>query len=373
MRAPTRAPAQICWSLGKVRAYSRQNEIREDTMRRRDFCRSLAATPFVLAAPAIRRSALAQEAASITLVKQHGLPYLPLMVMEELRLVESHGARQGLPSLKPRYSTLGGTVSLIDALLAGQMNFGVTGAPALVTLWAKTAGTPNEVRALSAVQSMPFYLVTHKENVKSIRDFTSQDKIALPAVKVSSQALCLQMAAAKEWGFENYAKLDPITITRAHPDAATAIMSKSSEITGHYAVAPFYYFELATPGVHSVLKSYDTFGGSVTNGVMLMTKAFREANPKVTAAVYGALEEAEAFVTKNPRQAGEIYIKMTNEKRSSAADMEKIVADPDNVWTTTPARAMEFATFMNKVGSVKRQPSAWTDMFMPEAHALKGT
>lgn len=342
-------------------------------MRRREFFRGLAAAPFVLAAPAIRRSALAQEVTSVTIVKQHGLPYLPLMIMEELRLVEAHSAKQGLPSLKPNYSTLGGTVSLIDALLSGQMNFGVTGVPALVTLWDKTAGTPNEVRALSAVQSMPFYLVTHKDNIKSIRDFTEQDKIALPAVKVSAQALCLQMAVAKEWGFENYAKLDSITISRAHPDAATAIMSKSTEITGHYAVAPFYYFELATPGVRSVLKSYDTFGGAKTNGVMLMTKAFRDANPKATAAVYGALEEAEAFINKNPRQAGEIYIKLTNEKRSDANAMEKIVADPDNVWTTTPARAMEFASFMRKVGSVKRQPSAWTDMFMPEAHALSGT
>ena len=83
-------------------------------------------------------------------------------------------AKLGVASLKPEYKTLGGTQSLIDALLSGQMNFGVTGVPGLATLWDKTAGTPNEVRALSAVQSMPFMLVTNRESIKTIKDFTEQ-------------------------------------------------------------------------------------------------------------------------------------------------------------------------------------------------------
>ena len=95
--------------------------------------------------------------------------------------------RLGVASLKPNYKTLGGTQSLIDALLSGQMNFGVTGVPGLATLWDKTAGTANEVRALSAVQSMPFMLVTNRESIKTISDFNEHDKIALPAIKASTR------------------------------------------------------------------------------------------------------------------------------------------------------------------------------------------
>ena len=51
-------------------------------MRRREFLG-------LLAMPALARSAFADEASTITLIKQHGLPYLPLMLMEEHRLVES--------------------------------------------------------------------------------------------------------------------------------------------------------------------------------------------------------------------------------------------------------------------------------------------
>jgi len=339
---------------------------------RRAFCKVLAVAP-ALATPMLMRSAFADEVSSIVLVSQHGLPYLPLMVMDTHKLVEKHAAKLGVASLKPDFKTLGGTQSLIDALLSGQMNFGVTGVPGLATLWAKTAGTPNEVRALSAVQSMPFMLVTNREAIKTIKDFDEHDKIALPAVKVSSQAICLQMAAAKEWGQGQYAKLDAFTITLPHPDAATSVMSKATEVNSHYSVAPYYYYELATPGVHNVLKSYDTLGGPATNGVMIMAKKFRDANPKVTSAVYAALSEAEEFINKNPGEAAQIYIKTTNEKRSSQAEMVKFISDPDNVWTTAPQQSMEFATFMHKVGSIKRLPVSWKDMYMPESHELKGS
>lgn len=336
-------------------------------MRRREFCLGL------LAAPALARSALADEASSITLISQHGLPYLPMMVMEEQKLVEKHAGELGLPALKTDYRTLGGTQSLMDALIAGQMHFGIAGVPGLATLWDKTVGTPNEVRGLSAAQAMPFLLVTSRPEIKSIKDFKEGDKIAVPGIKNSNQAICLQMAAAKEWGQANYAKLDPYTITLPHPDAAIAIISKSTELTAHYGVSPFQNYEVAAPGTHVVLKSYDTLGGQTTNGVMFMAKKFRDANPKVTAAVYAALSEASDFINKQPRQSAEIYIRKTSEKRAGAAELEKMISDPDNAWTTTPQNAMRYVEFMHKVGTVKKLPADWKDMFMPESHALAGS
>jgi NitT/TauT family transport system substrate-binding protein len=326
-----------------------------------------------LALPALSKVSLAQEVSKVTLVMQHGLPYLPLMVMNDMKLVEKHAQKLGIPNLKTEYRTLGGTSSLMDALLSGQMNFGVTGAPGLATLWDKTVGTPNEVRALCAAQSMPYMLVTNNPAVKTIRDFTNKDKIAVPSVKVSAQAVCLQMAAAKEWGMDQYEKLDPLTITRPHPDAATAVMSKSTEVTSHYAASPFYYYELETPGIHKVLSSYDTLGGATTNGVVLASKKFCKANPKVAAAVYAALTEANAFINENHEAAAELYIKATNEKRATKAEITKMVADPDNVWTTVPQNCMKYVDFMRSVGTVKHTPSSWKDLFMENAHELAGS
>ena len=145
---------------------------------RRAICKAIATAPIALASPVLMRSSFADEVTSIVIVSQHGLPYLPLMVMDSLSLVQKHATRLGIATLKPEYKSLGGTQSLIDALLSRQMDFGVTGVPSLATLWDKTAGTANEVRALSAVQSMPFMLVTNRPAIKTIRDFTAVGLIA---------------------------------------------------------------------------------------------------------------------------------------------------------------------------------------------------
>ena len=336
-------------------------------MRRRDVCLGL------ITMPALAGSAFGDEVASITLIKQHGLPYLPMMLMEEFRLVEKHAAKLGVANLKTDYRTLGGTQSIIDALIGGSMHFGIAGVPGLATLWDKTVGTANEVRALCAAQAMPFMLVTNRPDIKTIKDFKEGHKIAVPGVKNSNQAICLQMAAAKEWGQANYAQLDPLTITLPHPDAAIAIMTRSTELAGHYGVAPFQNYELAAPGVHAVLKSYDTLGGPTTNGVVFMAKKFRDANPKVTSAVYAAFEEVSELIRREPRQSGEVYIRMTSEKRSGPDDMAKMISDPDNVWATTPLNAMRYIEFMNKVGTVKKVPGDWRELFMPEVHGLRGS
>ena len=73
-----------------------------------------------------------------------------------------------------------------------------------------------------------------------------------------------------------------------HPDALVAMLSGKSEITGHFCVAPFHYYELAAPGLRAVLKSYDTLGGPHTNGVQVTTETFRRDNPKICQAVFAS-------------------------------------------------------------------------------------
>ena len=145
----------------------------------------------LLALPALARAARA-EASGVRIVKQYGLPYLPLMVMEHERLVEKpRAAKLGLPSLAVSWPTLGGPGAMIDGLLSGQVDFGVTGAPGLLTLWDKTRGTPREMRALSCVQLQPFMLVTNDAAVKTIADFSDKDRIAVRRRrKISAQARC---------------------------------------------------------------------------------------------------------------------------------------------------------------------------------------
>ena len=312
------------------------------------------------------------EVKEVRLSKQFGLGYLSMIVIESQKLIEKQAAAAGLGEVATVWMQHSGPSVQIDALLAGQVDYIGPGVPTLATIWDRTAGSPQEVRALIALQSMPYVLVTRNPNIKTIADFTSTDKIALPAVKLTGHALALEMAAAKLWGFESYDKLDALTISRSHADAAAALMSGMSEINSHFASSPFYYYELAKPGIHRVLHSYEVVGGKHTNGVLVATKRFYEANPKVNAAVIAAFNEANVFIKANPRQAAEIYLAATKDKEPLDS-LEKMVTDPDVEYTTTPVNVMAFVEFMHKVGRIKKKPESWKDLFFADAHALKGS
>jgi len=335
-------------------------------MHRRSLGLSLLASPF------ISRRVRAEDS-TVRISKQYGLGYMSMMVMEHEHLVERHAAKAGLPSLQMEWSVLGGPGPQIDALLAGQVGFIGPGSTTLATLWDKTAGTAREIKALSALQSMPFVMMTRNPAIHSITDLTEHNKIALPGVKITGHALTLEMAAARRWGASSYDRLDSLTITLSHPDAMAALLGGQSEIDCHLASSPFYYYEQAVPGVHQVLKSYDVTGGMHTNGVMLTSKAYHDANPRVCSAVLAAQQEANDFIRANPRQAAEIYLALTGDKKTSAEQMAGWIADPDVVYTTEPMKVMEFAAFMHSVGRLKRQPDSWKDMFFPEGQGVGGS
>ena len=323
----------------------------------------------LLALPALIRPAA--SATRIVLGKQYGLPFLPQMVMEAHKLIEQHAAKNGVAGLEVGWETMGGPGALNDALLTGQIQFVTVAAPSLATLWDKTAGTAQEVRGLCAVQSMPYVLVTRNAAVKTIADLTADDRIAVPTVKISGQAMALQMAAARLWGFGQYERLDPLTVSLGHPDALQAMLS--GQISTHFASAPFQYYELKLPGFHVVLKSYETTGGMHTNGLQVATRQFHDANPAICAAVMAAQDEANAFIRANPKEAARIYIALANEKRSPVDEMAAMIADPDVEYTTTPAKLMVLVDFMHKVGRLKRRPESWKDLFFPAAHGLQGS
>lgn len=309
----------------------------------------------------------------VRLSAQYGLGYATMMVMERQGLIEQHAAAAGLGTVRVEWQRAGGPTTQMEAIIAGQVDFIGPGVPTLATMWDRTVGTAQEVRALSALQSMPYVLVARNPALRTIADFTERDRIALPGVKLTGHAIALEMAAAKQWGFPAYDKLDPLTISLAHPDAAAALLSGRSEITAHFASSPFYYYELATPGIHQVLKSYDVVGGKHTNGVLIASKRFHDANPKTCAAVLAALEAASAFVKAHPRETAEIYLTASGDKQSPLDAVTKMVADPDVDYTTTPANVMAIVEFMHQAGRLKHRPDSWKDLFFPEAHGLPGS
>jgi NitT/TauT family transport system substrate-binding protein len=320
----------------------------------------------LLAAPA------RAEKQEISIVGQYGLSYLPVMLMEHEKVVEKRAREAGLGDVKVTWDANAGPAGANDMLISGQRDIVGVGLPSLVTLWARTKGTPTEVKALSAMQALPFYLMSRNPAVKTIRDFTEKDRIAVPSVKISVQAIMLQMAAAKEWGIENYQKLDPLTVSMAHPDAAAAVLSGKSEVNAHFTVAPFQSMEAADPAVHQVISSFD-IAGRHTGGVLVARTQFARDNPKLFAAFLAAQQDINRFIKERPRDAAAIYIKMSNNKRQTVEEVEKEIAAPDVEYTTTPVGVMVQAKFMQDTGRVKDVPASWKEYFFPNVHDQPGS
>ena len=311
------------------------------------------------------------ETNEIRCAQQYGTSYLALMIMQDQKLVEKHAKQAGLGEVKVTWAKLGGPGAMNDALLSGGLDFGTGGVPSLITLWAKTQGTPMEVRGVGALNDMPNELITSNPEVKALKDFGPGDKIAVTTVKISTQALLLQMAAAKEFGEKSYDKLDSLTVSMPHPDAAAALLSGSGSITAHFASPPFSYQELAK-GLRSVISSYDILGGPATFNVVWSTKKFHDQNPKAYPAFVAAFQEATDSINKDKKAAAETYKRMTGTKESTD-ELVKQLDDPKVKFTLEPHRLNVTAEFMHKVGRITKKPSSWKDLFFENVHSLSGS
>jgi NitT/TauT family transport system substrate-binding protein len=309
------------------------------------------------------------EVSEVHVAQQYGVSFLPLMLMERDKLLERHARSAGLAEISVVWTKLAGPSVINDGLISGSVHFAATGAPSLITLWDKTNGG---VKGISAMTTYPLYLVTRNPDVKSIKDFTGKDKIAVPSVKVSTQAIVLQMAAAKLWGEDQYARLDPLTIGLSHPDALLALTSGTSGVNAHFATSPFYEQEVKIPGVRTIATSYQILGGRASALVITASSRFREANPKLCRAFFDALSEAIHTINKDKRAAAKIYLEQAHDKKSTVDDIARVIEDPDYEYTLRPEKVFKTALFMNQIGTVKKRPDSVRDLFFPEAHSLGG-
>jgi NitT/TauT family transport system substrate-binding protein len=311
------------------------------------------------------------EVNEVRFAQQFSMGYLQFNMMAHRKLLEKHAALLGIPELKVGWRTFSGPDNMNDALLSDSVDVVSGGVPGLVTLWAKTFGTKQEVRGIIGLGRSPILLNCRAPEVKTIKDLTPANKIALPAVKVAIQAVILEMAAAQEWGDKNYAKLDELTMSLSPPDATTGLLSGSSSFDCAFTVPPFQNLQLRDKSIHTVLDS-TTLLGDATTVVAWTSKSFHDANPTVYRALVNALKEASDMVAAEPAQAVAYYVEDSKTKLTTQ-EILGFIDDPRYKYFATPTGTMQYADFMHRVGKVKRKASSWQDLFFPEIYDLKGS
>ena len=310
------------------------------------------------------------EVGEIVLARQFGLHYLPLVLMEHFNLIEKQAKAAGL-NVKAEWKQFSGGAAANEALIAGGVHFTSGGVGPLITVWDKTRGNAN-VRGVAAVSDVPMTVVTRNPKVKRLEDFTAEDRIALPAVKVSMQAVTLQMAAAKIYGDKNFEKFDALTVAMSHPDAVAALSSGVAGVTAHFSAPPYSYSQLRQPALSKVVDSFEIYGGPATLIVLYTREKFVADNPKVYSAVLAAMDEAMAMIRADRRKSMEAYIEKTKEKYDDVV-LKAFIADTQVSFQLAPRNTFPAAEFMHRIGRLKNKPETWKDLYFQQIHGLPGS
>lgn len=310
------------------------------------------------------------EVGEVVLGQQFGAVYLPAMVMESQKLVEKQLEAAGMGQVKVNWAKLGGPAALNDATISGSLHFSCQGVPSSAVIWDRTRSTIG-VKSLGAIASNNIWLNTRNKDINSIKDFTEKDRIAVPSLKVSTQALMLHYLAAKTWGPSNYTKLDNITVPLPHPEAMASALNPISEINTHFATSPFHEIE-AKGGLKTITTAYEIMGGPTTGLNFVSSEKFRSENPKVFGAVFKAYVEAGDWINADPARAAALYLELSKEKRLTVDDLVAAMKNRDLEFTRVPSNVGKILAFMHEVGLVKTKAESWKDMYFAEAHSLPG-
>lgn len=287
----------------------------------------------------------------IAIAEQYGLAYAPLQIIRAQQILE-----QKLPGVEIEWLQLGNTAEIREAMLAGKLDAGFMAIPPFLIGWDKGM----EWRIASGLSSSPVGLVTNKEDIRSLKDFTSTDRIVVPQPG-SVQHILLAMASRRELGDSK--KLDNLLVTMKHPDGMNALLS-NKDITAHFTAMPYLYEELQNQGMRNILSGEEAMGREFTFIVGVTTKEFHDANPKGYKAFVESLQEAVEFILNNPEQTAEI---LAEEYKLSKEEVLNYLTFEDTEYSTTVKGIHEFAEFMTETGYLSKslenvQDVLWEDV-----------
>jgi NitT/TauT family transport system substrate-binding protein len=334
--------------------------------------RTLQATAAVaMALAAMPGPVSAQSPPTVKFVQQRGLLYIPVDVMVSGGVLQAEATKLGLGKIEASATALSGPGPILDALVSGAADYGTAALPSLLTIWEKTRGSANEIKAVGTVSNGAMTLYTINPNIKTLADFTDSDRIAVPTVKLSFNAMMLQMAAEQLWNDPH--RLDHLTVALGHPDAVTALSAGygKATITAHIGVQPFTDRGLKLPGAHVITDSRKVFGGPLTQIVLLASKQTRDRNPALFQAVAAALQEAIRVANADKRAAAALW-KEAQKAPDSIDDLVAQLDDPGFEFTARPQRIGHFTAFLNRIGTMKTKPASWKDLFWETAHQQEG-
>jgi len=304
------------------------------------------------------------ETNQVRIASTYGLAQLPGRLAYEMQFIEKQAKRLGLPDLKVTFQPVSSGIVVSDLLLSRNADIGVGGNVPLFSLWDKTS-TAQKVRGIMSFSRANMFLLTVDPRIKSMRDFKDTDRIAMTDVRSTTYSMVIQMAAAKEYGWDQRARYDQLTVAMGNNEALAAMLSGRMEVKSHMTILPHSTMELKSGKVRILLNSKDLLGDTYTTVASFATSRFKQENPVAYAAVVAGLQEAIDFINTKPREAAELFIKkepFTGTLDELVEMMEGKTAD-ELSFNSTPNTTELFTDFMQKSGTLRNRPASWKDIW----------
>lgn len=293
---------------------------------------------------------------SVTIAYQPGISYAPLIMMKHDKVLEKR-----FPDTKFTWKVLSSGAAIRDGVISGEIQVGAGGVGPLIIGWAKGV----DWRYLAPMNTADLWLMAKDPNIKSLKDFGTGDKIAMPS-PTSIQSVILRKAAAEQLG--NPQKLDQNIVALAHPDGLQALLS--DQVAGHLTSPPFEFQE-EQKDAHVVLRSSEVFGKHTFNGV-LMTNEYYNDNKEFAQAFYDGLKQAIDKINKDPKTAAQV---LSDDAGGSPTpeQFEEYITNDAISYTVTPSSLMKFATFMKQIGMIDKVPGSWRELVLPPVQKTAGS
>ena len=313
------------------------------------------------------------ETNEVRIASTFGLAQLPGRIAYQEGFIKKRAAALGIKDLKVTYQQVASGVVVSTLLLADRADIGVGGNVPLFHLWEKTKG---KIKGVMAFSQGNMVLVSCDPRIKSIKDYTANDRIAMTGIKTTTYAMILQMQAAKAFGWDKRTKLDDITLSMSNPDATAAILTCRTPTKSHMTILPHSTFELKTnKQAHVVFSSKDFMGHPYTFVAAFAKTDFKAKNPTVYKAVVQGLGDAIKFIQKNPEKAVAIYTKAepTMGKKVDLVSLIKGETADQFSYTEAPNSTKAFIDFMNKAGMMHTPIKSWKDVWFDNVWNLPGS
>lgn len=288
-----------------------------------------------------------KEQNKIHIAYQYGIGYAPVAIAKEQKLLEKL-----LPDTEITWQLMNSGSTINAAVTAGEIDFAMMGtAPFLI-------GVDKQVpyKLFTGMSTfMPIGLISADPDIKSLKDFTDKDRIAVVSYG-SIQHILLCMGAEKELG-EAHA-LDKNIISMTNPEGFATLKAGKSEVKAQLS-SVHYYLQLEEQGFKDIMPVADVFMAEPTLLLGAVSDKTLKAHPEYLSAMLKALQQARDFISSNPDEAAAVLAKIEG---TTPDKMKEYMSYPSLKFMEQTQGIIALGKFMQRAGFINKAPDSLKDI-----------